>query len=235
MQQKGVEKVRQIVTIAVKQSELNGGDELLFAAPPRLPVRRFSLEEYHQLIEMGFFRDDERIELIEGILVPMPPMSSRQAACIRKLQNRFTVDLQGRVSVSIQLPLAIPGRTSEPEPDIALLKLDPGNYSERHPRPSDVLLALEVSYSTLAYDDGDKRRLYARAGIQEYWIVNLNDESVIVYRKPYAPNRRDADFESKQTFRVGDRLTPLALPDYSLAVSEIFSLPSHSGFSPTDF
>ncbi len=220
------------MSVAVKQSKLNSGYDLSFVIPPRMPVRRFSLEEYHQLIEIGFFRDDERIELIEGILVPMPPMSSRQAACIRKLQNRFTIDLRERAVVSVQLPLTITRRTSEPEPDITLLKPEPSNYSQRHPRPTDVLLALEVSYTTLGYDDGDKRHLYARAGIQEYWIVNLNDDSVIVYRKPSALNQDDADFESKQTFRSGDRLTPLAFPDYSLDVSEILPTFGESGFSP---
>ena len=218
------------MSVAVKQSELNGGYEFAFVAPPRLSVRRFSLVEYHRLIEIGFFRDHERIELIEGILVPMPPMSSRQAACIRRLQNRFTLDLRERVIVSVQLPLTIAGRASEPEPDIALLQPEPSGYSQRHPLPADVVLALEVSYSTLDYDDGDKRRLYARAGIQEYWIVNLNDNSVIVYRAPSAPKPRDADFESKQTYRIGDRLIPLALPDYSLAVSDIFATGAVSGF-----
>lgn len=218
------------MSIAIRQAEQNGGAEWLLTAPLRLPVRRFSLEEYHRLIEIGFFRDDERVELIEGILVPMPPMSSRQAACIRQLQNRFTLDLQGQAVVSVQLPLTIVKRTSEPEPDIALLKPDPDGYSQRHPLPADVLLALEVSYTTLDYDDGDKRRLYARAGIQEYWIVNLNDNSVIVYREPSASRQRDADYESKQTYRGGDRLTPLALPKYSLAVDEIFSTGTDSGF-----
>ena len=218
------------MNVAIRQTEQNGGAKSLIVAPPRLPVRRFSLEEYHQLIEIGFFRDDERIELIEGILVPMPPMSSLQAACIRRLQNRFTLDLQGQVVVSVQLPLTIVRLTSEPEPDIALLKPKPSGYSQGHPSPADVLLALEVSYTTLDYDDGDKRRLYARAGIQEYWIVNLNDDSVIVYRKPSAPRQRDADFESKQTYRSGDRLSPLALPDYSLAVDDIFAVGVDSRF-----
>lgn len=221
------------MSVAIKQSELNVGYDLSFVVSPRVPVRRFSLEEYHQLIEIGFFRDDERLELIEGILVPMPPMSSRQAACIRKLQNRFTIDLRDRAVVSVQLPLTITRRTSEPEPDIALLRPEPSSYSQRHPRPTDVLLALEVSYSTLGYDDGDKRRLYARAGIQEYWIVNLNEDLVIVYQRPSRLNQEDADFESKQTFRSGDRLTPLAFPDYSLDVSEIFPTFGDSGFSPT--
>jgi Uma2 family endonuclease len=179
-----------------------------FGFEPELfrPLKR---SEYDQLISLGVF-DDERVELIRGVLVKMSPQEVPHASTVQLLNELLMEQRQRRFTVRIQLPLALSDDT-EPEPDVAIVPL--GNYRTEHPRTA--LLIIEVADSTLK-KDRRKAAVYASAGIAEYWIVNLGARTIEVYARPEGDR-----YAEVRTLRSGDTLRPLALPDVALAVAEI--------------
>src|SRR5437868_4004558 len=150
--------------------------EALSSIEPEL-VRSIKRSEYDQMVELGMFQD-ERVELIRGVLVKMSPRLAPHASTVQKLTQLLMMQLQGRFSLRVQSPLAL-SEDSEPEPDVAVVAL--GDYDTEH--PSTALLVIEVSDTTLKKDRG-KAAVYARAGIGEYWIVNVNARTVEVYLSP---------------------------------------------------
>ncbi len=161
---------------------------------------RFSVAEYHQMVEAGVFNEDDPVELIEGEIVEMAPIGSRHAACVKKLNQLFTNALGERVIVSVQDPIGI--ANSEPEPDLALLRPRDHFYAERHPGPEDVLLVVEVADSSLEYDRQVKMPLYARSNIPEAWLVDLGNDEVVIYREPSPKG-----YGSMQTYSAGDEVS----------------------------
>jgi Uma2 family endonuclease len=142
-------------------------------------LRRISVEEYHKMIEAGIFDEDERLELLEGVIVPMSPQSPDHADLVQWLTNRLVRLIGDGYDVRPQLPL-VASPTSEPEPDLAVVPA--GRTRERH--PTGALLVIEVARESLRKDRLLKASLYARAGIPEYWIVNPAEDRVEVYRDP---------------------------------------------------
>jgi len=181
-----------------------------FSFEPELfrPLKR---SEYDQLIGLGVF-DDERVELIQGVLVKLSPQEAPHASTVQKLTQLVIARLQERGSVRCQLPLAL-SDNSEPEPDVAIVPL--GDYETEHPRTA--LLIIEVSDTTLR-KDRRKATVYASAGVAEYWIVNLGDRAVEVYSSPEGDR-----YAEVRTLRTGDTLRPQAraLVDVAIAVAEI--------------
>lgn len=149
------------------------------------PVERkpLSIPEYERMIDTGALNEDDHVELIEGELLRMAPLGLRHEASVRRLDLIFHRLLLGKVIVSIQNSIRIPP-TSQPEPDVALLKLRDDLYEDSRPLPADVLLIVEVADSSLVDDRGRKRLLYANAGIPEYWLVNLQDDAIEIYSNP---------------------------------------------------
>ena len=135
-------------------------------------TRRWTRDEYDRMIATGIFHPEERLELLEGEIVHMTPQGSGHATAVRlvedALRNLFNVGFDVRV----QMPLAL-GTDSEPEPDVAVVVGPPRDYRDEHPRVA--ILVVEVADSTLSLDRERKAALYARAGIQEYWLLNLTD------------------------------------------------------------
>ncbi|HEY2738818.1 MAG TPA: Uma2 family endonuclease [Thermoanaerobaculia bacterium] len=177
--------------------------------------RRFTSAEYHTMAEAGILAEDERVELIAGEIVRMAPIGSRHAGGVKRLNRRLTRDLGERALISIQDPIAI-GDNSEPQPDVAVLRPRPDDYTHSHPKPADVLLVIEVADSSLAYDRGVKIPLYAVAGILEVWLVCLDERRVEIHREP-AP----AGYRNIRILHPGDRVSPLAFPDFELTVDAI--------------
>jgi Uma2 family endonuclease len=172
-------------------------------------VRPLKRSEYDQMIELGLFQD-ERVELIRGVLVKMSPQLAPHASTVQKLNQLLMARLQGRFTLRIQSPLALSDDT-EPEPDVAVVAL--GAYEAEHPRTA--LLIVEVSDMTLR-KDRRKASVYASAGIGEYWIVNLGARAIEVYLSP------DGDrYAEVRTLRTGETLRPAQLGDVALAVAEI--------------
>ena len=176
--------------------------------------RLFTIEEYVQMHEAGIFADDERIELIDGEIVEMSPIGDPHAAFVVNLTHLFVNAVGDRALVRVQGPVRVPPR-SLPQPDLALLR--PRSYKRQSATTSDVLLVLEVADTSLRYDRAVKLRLYARAGIPEYWIVDAKAETVEIHRAPSG----ETYAERLQPAR-GTSVAPLALPDAAIAVDAIF-------------
>lgn len=156
-------------------------------AYPPLPVRRFSVEEYHRLIEIGLFNSGERYELIHGWIVPKMPTNPTHASVVRRLDRILQRLAAGAAVVGVQQPITTPD--SEPEPDLTVSRGPEDLYFTRHPGPADIQFVVEVSDSTLAYDQGGKKELYARAKVPVYWVVNLEALQVEVYTDPRGGRR----------------------------------------------
>lgn len=166
--------------------------------------------------ETGVFAPEARLELIEGEIVEIAPIGSRHAGAV-KILNRLLGRLVGeRAIVSVQDPLII-GERSVPQPDLALLRPRADSYSGAHPTPADVLLVVEIADTTLAFDIGTKVPLYARAGIPEAWVIDLQERAVRVFRDPSANGYR-------QSFTVSgdDSVAAAMLPGVVVALPALF-------------
>ena len=177
--------------------------------------RLLTIEDYHRLVDDGLLAADAHVELIDGEIVDMSPIGRRHAVRVAYISRVFTLRLGDVAFVWSQNPIHL-GIRSEPEPDVALLRPRSDFYEGKDPEADDVLLVIEVADSSVEYDRRRKAPLYARHGIPEYWLVNLVDRHVAVYRDP-APN----GYASVHVARSGDKLRPLAFPAFELAVDEI--------------
>ena len=151
----------------------------------RHPVsrHRITLEDYHRLGQAGILGEDDRIELLDGQLVDMSPIGPRHALAVDALTRLLVMAVAGRATVRVQNPIELDA-TTEPQPDIALVWQPWRGYPDAHPQPADVFLLVEVADSSLELDRGAKLELYARAGIREFWIVDVTTNSVLVHRRP---------------------------------------------------
>lgn len=210
------------MTVAVKEliSDQYLTIDLLQSVAVERPLHRLTLDKYHWLIEQGFFQPDDRVELIEGVLVDMSPLGPPHADTVDSLTEELVTKVKRRAKVRIQQPITLPEQTTEPEPDFVLAARTQV-YRTKHPLPADVLLVGEVSDSTLAYDRGKKARLYAEAGIQEYWIVNLIDNVLEVYRNPMGSGS-NAGYKTKLTYPPNEKIAPLALPTCHIDLTTVF-------------
>jgi Uma2 family endonuclease len=144
---------------------------------------RLTVHDYYRMAEAGVLSPDDRTELIEGEIIDMPPIGHRHAEVVRLLTKRLIRALGDAAEVSAQLPVRLSLR-SEPQPDFAVVRAKRGGYRDAHPVPSDVLLLIEVSDSTLRYDLGLRANLYAAYGVPEYWVFDLQRGRVWRHRAP---------------------------------------------------
>jgi Uma2 family endonuclease len=151
---------------------------------PLESLRRFSVEEYHALLEGGILADDEDYELLEGFLVRKMGKKRRHSLATQWLRQHLEALLQGYY-VDAQEPIST--GDSEPEPDASIVRGKREDYLDRQPRAAETALVVEVAGQTLARDRGLKKRIYARAGIPVYWIVNLVNRQIEVYSQPSGP------------------------------------------------
>jgi Uma2 family endonuclease len=177
-----------------------------------------SAEEYFRLVSDGVLGPDDRVELLEGVIVAMTPIGSRHAAVTSNLYEALGRELAGRAAIRSQSPYRA-GRRSVPEPDLAVVPGSHRDYVDAHPR--EALLVVEISDTTLQQDRLTKSRIYAAAGIPEYWIVNLASDVIELHR---APDRASARYADLRRAAPGERVTLSAFPDVSLAVDEILLL-----------
>jgi Uma2 family endonuclease len=166
--------------------------------------RRFSVAEYHRLIELGILTEDDNLELLEGYLVHKMSRNPPHDAAIQKGTKKWLRLLPPGWDLRVQSAITL--TESEPEPDFAIVRGDENLYVSRHPIPAHIGLVVEVSDSTLPGDRDDKGRIYAGAGISCYWIVNLNDQQVEVYTSPsgLVPDPR---FGNRVDHRAGDNIS----------------------------
>ena len=174
---------------------------------------RLTVHDYYRMGEVGLLSPDDRTELIEGEIIDMPPIGDRHAAVVRLLTTRLVRAVGDGAEVSSQLPVRLSLR-SEPQPDFAILQAKPGGY-RKHPLPSDVLLLIEVSDSTLRYDLGKRASLYAAHRIPEYWVFDLQRNRVWRHR---APSGRDYT----QLDELISGTLPLPTLDVEISLAELF-------------
>jgi len=149
----------------------------------KVPRHRLTVADYHRLGEAGVLGENDRVELLEGQLVDMSPIGPRHALAVDRLNELLFPAGAGRGLVRVQNPITLDNR-SEPQPDLTVVRRPWTGYPRAHPGPDDVLLLIEVADTSLELDLGAKRELYARAGIREFWIVDLTTETVLVHREP---------------------------------------------------
>jgi Uma2 family endonuclease len=176
---------------------------------------RFSVKEYYRMAETGVLRPDARVELLDGEIIDMSPIGPFHGSITKFLNQFFSAAAQGRWIVSVQDPAQLDDY-SEPEPDLMLLKPSADFYGERHPQPQDIFLLVEISDSSLERDQEEKLPAYARSGIAEVWIVNLNEQTIEIYREPHF-----ASYASKTVLGHGDTASPQMFPDAKVDVAEL--------------
>ena len=177
--------------------------------------RVFTVDEYYRMAQAGVLTPNDHVELIEGEIIEMSPIGGPHAACVRKLGTRLTRLSGDSAIVSIQSPVDIDGY-SEPQPDVAILKPQDDFYSQAHPKPSDVLLIIEVADTSVEYDRNVKMPLYARAGIPEAWLVNLPKAVIEIYSQP-----ADGSYQRCQIFKRGQTIVAQAIAGVTLDVDDI--------------
>lgn len=175
----------------------------------------FTVEDYHKMIASGVFTKYDRVELIRGEIVQMSPIGPVHAGRVDRINELFMFRLAGRVTVRVQNPVELDD-TSEPQPDIALLRRRADFYESGHPHPSDVFLLVEVADSTVRKDREVKMQLYAEDNISEVWLVDINEQCLEVYREPSVNG-----YQSVQKLESGDTVSIQAFPDVVFAVDEI--------------
>jgi len=187
-----------------------------------LPRRKFTREEYHRLVQSGILREDERVELIEGDIVPMAPISPEHATQTLGLYERVRRLFGRGYHVRIQCPLAL--GESEPVPDIAVVKGELTDY--KHAHPTHAVLVIEVAQSSLSYDHTVKTSLYAKGDISEYWIIDLEHRQLEVYREPI--ESPDSLFGYTYRLRLllqpSDTIAPLEKPTRIVRVAHLLTL-----------
>jgi len=183
---------------------------------PSIPsAGELTVQRYFALAAQGAFEPDERVELLEGVVVPMPPQSPPHAYGVMAAEAALRAVLGDRVVFRVQFPLIV-GARSAPEPDLALVAGPLARYRDEH--PSTALLVVEVTQHSLASDRIVKARLYAGAAIPEYWIVRPAEECVEVLRVPDVAAKC---YRDHRVVRRDDHVTLVAFPDATIAVTDL--------------
>jgi Uma2 family endonuclease len=193
--------------------------ETELAIEPAIVRRKITVEEYEVMYEAGVFKPDERLELINGEILKVAPMNAPHISYVIRLSRIFTERLTKRAIVSTQLPIVI-NEESEPEPDISILRWRSDDYFSGKPKAQDVYLLIEVASASLLFDRRVKLPLYARVGVPEVWIVNVQARQLEVYRNP-----KGEDYAERQILQPTDKISLLAFPDVEIPLSEVFITP----------
>ncbi|MGK7881875.1 MAG: Uma2 family endonuclease [Crocosphaera sp.] len=177
-------------------------------------TRKFNVNEYQKMAETGILTPEDRVELIRGEIIAMSPIGRKHAAAVNRLTNLFPPLLGNKAIISVQNSIRL-DNYSEPQPDIVLLKPRSDFYESKIPEAEDIYLLIEISDSTIKYDQEIKLPLYAESNINELWIINLNNKNLEVYRQP-----QDKTYLEQQ--KNVKSISPLAFPDITLTINDIF-------------
>ncbi|NJL90930.1 MAG: Uma2 family endonuclease [Coleofasciculaceae cyanobacterium SM2_1_6] len=185
-----------------------------------LPLRLWTVAEYHRMAELGLLEPTEKVELIAGqIIRKMSPQRTGHAVTltlIYRLFNRlFKHLLEEQVLIRPQLPISL-GERSEPEPDLVLVMAGELRYLDHHPRSEEIYLIIEVADTTLRIDTGLKAQSYAEAGIADYWVLDLKNRQLRVYRKPGATG-----YQTILTLQIAAQISPLQFPEININIADL--------------
>ncbi len=184
-----------------------------------LRPRRWTTAEYYALSDAGVF-DDERVELLDGEIWTLPPQKTPHFYSVEAAAEVLLVAFGSGFTARKHGPITLENGT-EPEPDVAVVPGSRRDYVEAHPAPAEIRLLVEVSDATLRKDRKKKQNGYARAGIADYWIINLVNRQLEVYRDP-APMNSGHGYKSVMTLFDGDSIAPLSAPHGMVAVANLF-------------
>jgi Uma2 family endonuclease len=178
-----------------------------------MQLRRITVEEYHRMGEAEILSEDERVELLDGVLIRMPPIGAPHEYVVGRIADLLRKAFGGSAIVRANSVVTLPP-ASEPQPDVIVARAPETLYRKRLPGPADILLLVEVAHSSRRIDRGPKSRLYARAGVEELWVVDLVRAEVVVFREPGIEG-----YVRRKTLRPGDQISPARFADVSIAVS----------------
>lgn len=187
--------------MALRSRTFKRGDGLI--AVPKEPIWRLQVQQYHAMIRAGILTDDDPVELLEGWLVTKMPKNPPHRIATQLTREALAQLVPPGWYVDDQEPITT--KDSEPEPDIVIVQGDRRDYAERHPYADEVALVVEVADTTLQRDRTNKKRLYARAGVAIYWIINLIDRQIEVYTRPLS-NAETPDYQDRQDFLFEDTI-----------------------------
>lgn len=181
------------------------------------PLRLWTVAEYHRMVETGILEENEPIELIAGqIITKMSPQGTLHAVTINLLPRLLQRCLGEQVLIRSQLPVTL-NDYSEPEPDIALVIPDELRYLDHHPNPFEIFLIIEVAAYTLKQDCGLKAMTYGSSGIKDYWVLNLNQRQLHLFRDPH-----ENGYTTEVILSEDETISPLKFPEVSLNVKDLF-------------
>ena len=180
----------------------------------------FTVDEYYRMLEVGVIHPDDRIELIEGEIVQMAPMSCKHGGCITFLNRVLNRLLNNMAIVNSQIPLHLHDY-SEPEPDVCILKIRNDDYRNSHAAPEDILLVIEVSLSTLSYDLNVKVPMYANSEVIEVWVVDLDNEEVHQFTEPL-----DGEYQNHIIHHKNESIQAQQIEGVVLSVNDILGIES---------
>jgi Uma2 family endonuclease len=179
-------------------------------------VRRWTVEDYHQMIKAGILSAHDRVELLEGQIIEMSPQQPPHAATTQHAARFLDRQLEGIAYIRMQLPITLKPN-SEPEPDIAIVQITTSEYFDHHPTPNEIFLIIEVADSTLLNDRRTKALTYAKAGISEYWILDVNTRKTDVFQNPSS-----SGYEKHQIVDQQTSLTIAAFPTIAIPLNQLF-------------
>ncbi|MGC1310302.1 MAG: Uma2 family endonuclease [Phormidesmis sp.] len=187
-----------------------------------ITAKRFTVDEYQQLAELGFLKASDRIELINGEIVYMAAKGVAHETYTTDLNEELVTCLKGIAKVRCQAPIALPP-INAPEPDFTIVRTRLDRYMSGHPKSTDIFLVIEVSDSSITYDQTTKLSLYAENSIADYWIFNLLDAVLECYSGPYQDPHGKFAYRSKQIFLPTDAVTVPGLPKaQALSLEKVF-------------
>jgi len=182
------------------------------------PTRmRITIDRYQKMVASGVLTPSDRVELIEGEILDKAPIGTKHASVTRRLHKQLVLAVGDGAVVGAANPVDL-GDASEPGPDLLVLRSQADDYVRAHPQARDVLLLVEVSDSSLAFDQGAKRALYAKFGVSEYWVVDVNSRRIFAYAGPV-----QGAFQRTREYVSGDTISPQAFPNIKIIVGELFS------------
>jgi len=180
-----------------------------------MAITRYSVDDYEEMVRLGVLTENDRVELIRGEIVPKMAIGPKHGGCLKRFNRVLSERAAGRAIIGIQDPVRLPD--SEPEPDVSVLKPRADYYATAHPQPPDILLLVEIGDSSLDEDRNVMKPLYAEAGIEEFWIANLRDDCLEVYRGPQS----DGTYRETRILQRGQSTDIAALPGVVVAVDEV--------------
>jgi Uma2 family endonuclease len=180
-----------------------------------IKTHAITVAEFDRMVEAGVYGPQDRIELIDGQLIDVPPQGPPHYGTLMRFEHRLRAALGTRAHVRCQGPLPV-GVDSQPEPDIALVRWNARFYDDVHPTVEETYAVIEIAYTSLQFDRGIKRRIYGAGRIPEYWVVDLEAGAIEVYREPH-----DLGYTPPAVFQRGQRVSFAAFPDVVFTVDEL--------------